>query len=264
MRSYDPDRPAADPPPPVEVEVRCNGKMHRIDFDGQTLRLLDHPDLRRDRYLYEFGGCCRCLEVLGAWQDVPGTTGARGVIPHGLRDAYDYWRSARARARSRLRLPEGSKTYASLWRVKAAVKNRVRQEAMTALLQCGYRIGKYCSFRVEVGSKPGVERDDWLPTVNVTVGGGWYARVFRRGISVIKGRFVLAVLTRDDVEHRRMRRALGHEDRAPWWVAAFGENPDLRNPCVLALYQGRGNSLHARPAVLGRRPALSWLPVAAR
>jgi hypothetical protein len=255
------------PPPAAQAKVRCNGSMHTVCFDGESIRLPSHDDLRKEWMLLEFGGGCRCLEVLLAWRDkVP------SLIPDGLRGAYDNWRVARAEARRRRSerdagvrdgwLPPETgriKHDDPLKAVKNAVEARAQRAANAALERCGYRTRGW--FDVKVGGEPGVQRHRrWT---DVTVGGGWYARVYESGLAVVDGRFVLAVLTRSDVEHRRMRRSLGHEDPPSWWVRAFGEEPELSKTCVLALFQGRGNALRARPAFVVEKAGPTGRPVKA-
>lgn len=61
-----------EPPPTVSgksvtVQVNCDGRRHRIRYDGRHLILLDHGC--GDALLTKFGAArCRCLEVLDAWR----------------------------------------------------------------------------------------------------------------------------------------------------------------------------------------------------
>jgi hypothetical protein len=231
-----PDRPDVNPPAPTEVKVRCGGGVHRVVFDGTSLGLPDHPQLARDEILFGFGGRCRCLEVRRAW-----VARARDVLPDGLLDAYDGWRVARPDARAR----RGT-TGVTLWAIKNAVELRSLQAARATLAQCPYKLGRgWLSFAV--GDRPGVFKNEWGQVVTVSC--GWYSRVFLREMAVIDGRFVLSVLTRDDVDHRQMPKELKRPARVPWWVGPFGEAPDLSQTCVLALFQARGAALRPQPAI---------------
>jgi hypothetical protein len=53
--------------------------------------------------------------------------------------------------------------------------------------------------------------------VSVSVKADWLAKVYQQRRAVIDGRFVLDVLTREEMEHELARNAHGMWLRTPWW-----------------------------------------------
>jgi hypothetical protein len=53
---------------PVEAQVSCGGREHRLRWAAGELRALDHTDAEGERILGVLGGQpCRCLDALDAW-----------------------------------------------------------------------------------------------------------------------------------------------------------------------------------------------------
>jgi hypothetical protein len=236
-----------EPPAPVTIKVRCEGHLHRVVFDGQHLHLPDHPNLRRYETLFEFGHRYPCLKVLEAWRKR-----LRKVLPRPLLGAFDRWREQRFQARQAALLARQAAADDENYERgdRLVYHPRTVQAVRTALEQC------HCHSRsraltppvsVHLGLGPGATGTTYGPIIQV--GYNWYRTVFQAGLAVIDGRFILAVLTEEELRHRRLRQALGRSVPARWWLPALGETPNLaKGPYVLAVYQGRGCTLRLRPA----------------
>ncbi len=254
----------------VTARVRCGGSAHRVCWDGNRIFFPDHPHLAREQMLSEFGGRCRCLVVRQAWRKK-----ARKHIPAELRSTFEQCRVARAEARARTK--RASNLIASL-RESEEKRNRVHHPrtiaaVRAALQQCCYRsspVGPRHESIARVGPRdepsgrvrrPSAEGGrvdplsarsfppDTVTSITIVVGNGWLRNVFERGLAVVDGHLILDTVTESAVSHRRLVTALRRPESDPWWVTAFGEEPDLaRGPLVLAVAQGRGYAVRARPA----------------
>jgi hypothetical protein len=227
--------------------------MHRIIYDGKKLKFPDHPEMAREKKLFEFGARCRCLEVQQGWAQR-----VRRLMPEPLRPAFDQWREARSRGR---RLAESRHEGLDLLN---AVTHRVEEAVRAALARCNYRRNPKRKHETEivVGTMPGARMEvapgpslySWRTTfpdsrMTIWVGYSWVRAVHQAGLAVIDGRLVLAALTEDELRHRKLLRARGCPLKDSWWAASCGEEPDLsRGPLVMALRQGRGYSVRPRLA----------------
>jgi hypothetical protein len=249
--------------PPGEMaavaKVRCSGTVHRVALEGRHLRLLDHPDLKRGE-----SPPCRCVQVRDAWY-----RGHRPGLPHALRKAL-----ALRRARGQTRMLERC-TPDEVRHLQTQVLSKtcdaVRQAAAAANYFCcllrvpppseqpGVRVTRLVLHPDEVAGASDPARLQALTyeLATVRVSRGWYAKVHRRGLAVVRGCLVLATVTEADVRHRRLLRSLGRSAPEPWWVGPFGEDPDLSaGPLVLVMHEGR-DTVRARPArviAAARRP----------
>jgi hypothetical protein len=235
------------PPEPVTATVRCNGGLHHVVFDGQHLHLPDHPepDLSRWETLFEMGNRgCRCLEVREAWRE-----GVRSLVPRLLLSAFR-WQLARYRARQDAERAwlEAAADADTLRLFERWNNPRTVRAVQSALEHCDYRSADAKpGLRISLGRRPFAEGNRRFLTFQV--GYGWYRTVFQAGLAVVDGRLVLAVLTEEELCHRRLRQALGLSVPDRWWLPVLGETPNLaEGPYVLAVYQGRGCTLRPRLA----------------
>jgi hypothetical protein len=232
---------------PATARVRCSNQFHQIVFDGKALHFPGHPNLGRDKLLFKMGGRCRCLEVQRAWARM-----VNRLLPAGLYDAYCGWRLARRGARAAAR--RGTDQLDSL---RERIIRRIARAVKTALSKCDYRLspdGNH-TVQINVGGEPGGAREDLLSwgvpasRLRLQVGWGWYLRVWKRGLAVVEGKLVLAVLTEDDLRYRKELQALKRPCPKPWWVEPLGEDPDLtQGPYVLALCPDPLGSVNPLPA----------------
>jgi len=127
------------------------------------------------------------------------------------------------------------------FRIRA--KERVRAMAEEALRQCGYRrshtmwvggehiVAAYIGEPDIVGSSSGVWRLGFHGTngwIDVTVRLSWYSRVYKRGLAVVSGSFVLDVISEDEkglivLAGRQGRGYDVHPARARVFVDESGE-----------------------------------------
>lgn len=186
--------------------VRCDGHLHTISLTPRgALVLHDHPDrAEAERAFAALGGePCRCLWVLEAWR-----RGDRSALPAGLRAAFD---EARARAEKRVPRVTDPLTVPFLSRAEA----RVQKLAEAALERCAYRrsetrwAGGKHEVHVRIGTPDISGYSDrvwsrngkWPGTdsyITATVPLSWFTRVYRRGLAVVDGSFVLDVLGEDE------------------------------------------------------------------
>lgn len=222
-----------DPPKPVTCQVRCNGRMHRIEFDGEHLHLLDHPHLEREKVLREFGNKCRCLDVLDAWANChPRLRPAlqKGRIPAPLREPFLAWREARLKARYTARqMPDlqNSLDKAAHDRTVQAVKSSLRKSYWWLYSQINLNPVSGC-----IGTIPDAYRQGKV--LHVDVRDNWYRNVYRQGLAVIAHQFILDVLTEEDA--RRYRGGRGCYSVYDWVHLAESDWRDLNlvdRPCVL-------------------------------
>jgi hypothetical protein len=235
----------AEAPAPVTVRVRCDGHLHRVVFDGRHIHLPDHPNLSRDETMFEFGARCRCLEIRVAWRKrVP------EVLPRPLWKAFE-WRLARYQTRQDAVLARKAAAEVAAWeRTRQLEHNPRTVKAVRSALEehCHYRVSSPIpALCVRLGGGPCASGYGSRLSFRVTP--GWYFTVFKAGLAVVDQRLVLAVLTEEEIGHRRLLLSLGQPVPDRWWLAALGETLDLaKGPYVLAVFQGRGYSLHERLA----------------
>jgi len=190
----------------VSTTVRCNGHMHRIVLTKSgRLVLVDHPDLKAERALVALGGKkCRCLEVLDAWRrrDIKSLP---DVLKTKLREAADVAarRETASRAADRLAMP-----------LAARMEERLCELAMSLLPATRYwwirtAFASEYVHRIRIGP-PAIGSSRWLgysqnktwlgtfSEISVSIPASWYHRVYRRGIAVVDGCFVLDVLGEDE------------------------------------------------------------------
>jgi hypothetical protein len=264
-------------PRPVEVRVRCDGYIHRIEFDGRRLRLLDHRDLKRERLCMKFGADWPCHDVLDAWR-----RGKQQKLPEGLRAALNSHRLAKLWAAYQAsESPEETRT--ALLRLEQASNCRTAQAAESAFRTCSYRTD-LCRVRPQrfwVDNEPSASieilrpgprcANSWfLPRprfdtgclhAQVAVRPDWYYRVYERGLAVIDGKLVLDILTDADLPLPGELRAFGHKVPVPSWIAGLGDELDLRRgPLALVVYQGRGYTVRPRPAWVVEEPGPDGKP----
>lgn len=190
----------------TSVRVRCDGHLHTISLTPSgAIVLHDHPDRAEvERAFAALGGePCRCLQVMDAWRRKN-----RSALPADLRPAFD---EARARAEKRSRRAIDPLTIPFVSRASA----RVTKLAKAALESCSYRRSKTRwaggdhIVRVRIG-QPGISgygervwssNGKWPGTdsyIIATISLSWFTRVYRRGLAVVDGCFVLDVLSEDE------------------------------------------------------------------
>ncbi|KNZ70325.1 hypothetical protein Tfer_0885 [Thermincola ferriacetica] len=198
--------------PVVSVRVRCEGALHTISITPSGAVVLhDHPDIKADRAFEALGGePCRCLKVLETWRRGVKLPFYRRDLPAGLRPAFDAGREkAAARRRRNAKADPLSVPFAT----RAAA--RVARLAGKALETCSYRrsrtswAGGNHEVCVRIGdpvisgssSRVWSHNGKWPGTdsyVSAAVPLQWFSRVWRRGLAVVDGCFVLDVLSEDD------------------------------------------------------------------
>ena len=183
----------------TEVKVRCNGALHRVVLsDRGRLGFPDHPDLDRERVLTDFGGRpCRCLAVLQAWRQAD-----KDKLPKGLLDAY-YKRPNRKpyepyahpepKSLERLGLVVTSLIEKAFWVCK------YRRHPATELTVVASDRGSWGWAATVVHHKMKRYGNHNYRTVDrvccvVRVDAyHWWAKVFRRGLTVLDDHLVLSV-----------------------------------------------------------------------
>lgn len=254
------------PPENVEVTVRCNGQNHKIMFDGQYLRLCNHPQLELDLTLQAFGGTCRCLQVLKAWRDRDASSA--GGLPDALRHVVAHWhrplQHARRVARNLLADPSSSRfVYSNA--AGSRPNNHIRLNwlrwhyaslcsiaVQSCLHQLTYK--RMHSTRPNIYVAPIVNNADDRQLrasgsrLEFSPGWGWKYRVFDAEMAVIDGMLVLDVLYPRDVEHflTRVRCGTGGS-KTPWW-AAFGIEPDFSQGPYVLVFKETARGFNPWPA----------------
>jgi len=218
------------------TKVLCNRYAHTIGLTPRgALVLCNHPDLETELALVALGAPTpRCLSILQSWRD-----GDYAVLPDEIYPALikalekrgDRQRAARESA-DPLEVP---------FHIRA--KERVRAMAEEALRQCGYRrshtmwvggehiVAAYIGEPDIVGSSNDVWRLGFRGTnswIDVTVRPSWYSRVYKRGLAVVSGSFVLDVISEDEkglivLAGRQGRGYDVHPARARVFVDESGE-----------------------------------------
>jgi hypothetical protein len=253
-------------PRPVEVRVRCDGDIQRIKFDGRRLRLLDHPDSRREKIVLALGATWCCYEVRDAWR-----RGEQQNLPMGLPAALESrWLAKLWAAYEASESPE--ETCAALERLERAINDRTTRAVKSAY--CTFSYGNPPSSmlfqRFLVGDEPSASIENWsschegglgLPYPNVRVRPDWYYRVYERDFAVIDGKLVLDILTEADLPLPSVLMSFGRQFRVPSWIADLGDEPDLtQGPLALVVYQGPENTLCPRPARVVEEPGEDGKP----
>ena len=212
----------------AKVKVRCSGKLHTITVTESGAIVLHDHHQGTDRAFVALGGeKCRCLQVLEAWR-----LRDRAKLPAGLRPALDAAIKVTQHRRS---------VSAYVDPLTVPIVHRARQRVITAaekmLSECGYRrsqsswAGGDHMISVGVSDDPGIsgssdrvwsDNGKWSGTdssVSATVPLAWFSRIYRRGLAVINGCFVLDIIAEDG-----------------------------KSITVLAGKQGRGFDVYPRPA----------------
>ncbi len=222
----------------VRCRVRCSGRMHTVTLtESGALVLHDHPDLITERALVALGGKLpRCLAILEAWKQKD-----RATLPPVLHPALN---EAQKKTKERVMRNTFTDPLSVSFRTRA--EERVKKIAEDLLQKCAYRrsqsrwaggnhiacarVGEphICGGSEQVRSENG----KWTGTnsyVSATVPISWFTRVYRRGLAVVDGWFVLDVLTEDE-----------------------------KGFTVLAGRQGRGFEVNLWPAVITRSADGDW------
>jgi len=191
-------KPVFRKPTAIEVSatIRCNGRMHRIVLTKSgRLVLVDHPDLAAERAMVALGGeKCRCLEVLDCWR-----LGRLAELPRILQVQRN---EAAMLAARRYMLTEKVDPLEISWRRCFALRrnNALIHLAQLLLEQTDYmRSVAFRRFTVRIGPKAidctvwWKGRTAWQADISVLMLPQWYDRVYRRGLAVVDGIFVLDV-----------------------------------------------------------------------
>lgn len=226
----------------TSVRVRCSGSLHTISLSDRGALVLHDHDPEAERALVALGGKpCRCLQVLEAWR-----TSNRASLPADLRPALD---AANAIHEERRKNRSFTDPLADTSFVRRA-KMRVAATATAELKKCSYRrsetrwAGGDHIVGVNVG-EPGISGDSvrvwsengkWSGTdsyINATVPLSWLRRVYKRGMAVVGGVFVLDIL--DDSDAKKIRVLAGKQGRG------FEVNP-----CPATITTAKDGSLRLR------------------
>ena len=178
----------------VRCRVRCSGHMHTITLtESGALVLHDHPDLITERALVALGGKLpRCLAILEAWKQKD-----RATLPPALRPAFD--------KRMKKLWQRASNKY-NCDPLDTPIFERTVEKATTlahiTLGKCAYKRQEWPgnTDRIRIG-KPdicGMAVTQKKTIITVTIPPVWLARVYRRGLAVVDGWFVLDVLAEDE------------------------------------------------------------------
>jgi hypothetical protein len=187
----------------ISCRVRCSGALHTISLmkDG-ALVLHDHPNrAEAERAFVALGGePCRCLQVLDTWRKRE-----RSALPADLRPALDA-------IRKKKRFQCGMDPLTVPLRLRAEA--RIKKLAEAALEQCSYRRSEtswaggdhIVSAKIGdpaisgFGRRVWSENGKWPGTdsyITATVPLSWFSSVYRRGLAIVDGSFVLDVLAED-------------------------------------------------------------------
>lgn len=240
----------------VEAHVLCNGRRHTVVFDGMNLFVPNHPELAREKMLCEFGGRCRCLEVLDAWK-----RGDRNKLPDSLKNVYDTWRSYRASYRKIIRIRSSADTRRKNLHLPMLEFGRrvctvnARHAVEACLEQCNYAFGLVKRPHVTwiaVGDFPpdvSCRKAKSQITLRVSVGYGWLKNVLKAGRAVIHGRLTLAALTQAEIDWWTQQGSAGLQRALkPWWMKAYGETPELTTSIpVLTAIRGLASTVGIYP-----------------
>ena len=184
------------------VQVRCSGALHRITLDQNgRLALHDHKKSDHEHAFAALGGQpCRCIEVRQAWQ-----RGNRAKLPQKLRKKMD---DAILIKQSRMDSNNGDPLdMPIIYRLNLRIKAAVHQ----LLNSCGYRKTQstwaggnhYVSVAIGDPDISGESDIVWSSngkwsgtnsTFSVQVPARWYTKVYKRGIGVVDGIFVLELI----------------------------------------------------------------------
>jgi hypothetical protein len=168
--------------------------MHTITLtESGALVLHDHPDLITERALVALGGKLpRCLAILEAWKQKD-----RATLPPALRPAFD--------KRMKKLWQRASNKY-NCDPLDTPIFERTVEKATTlahiTLGKCAYKRQEWPgnTDRIRIG-KPdicGMAVTQKKTIITVTIPPVWLARVYRRGLAVVDGWFVLDVLAEDE------------------------------------------------------------------
>lgn len=188
----------------LEVKVRCGNSLHRVRLIAGAIVCSDHPGVSVDTLCRAESATAaigersvsRCGEVALAWR-----TGAVEKLPKILAEA----RKSAAK-RGDLRRITASREAPTPLRPRS--EERVRLAAEWALEHCSYRrstskwAGGEHSCDASIGSpdcsgsseKVWSDNKKWSGSdshVRVSVPLRWYAQIYRRGLAVVDGLFVL-------------------------------------------------------------------------
>lgn len=184
------------------ARVRCNGARHEIAVTPSGALVLRNHNLSAEKALIALGGSsCRCLQVLDAWKRQN-----RNALPAGLKAAFD---AARSKPRFRT-VPDDP----LLIPFQARAAARVTAVAEKTLADCVYRRSQsswaggehIVSARIGQpdisghGERVWSANGKWPGTnscITATVPLTWFIRVYRRGLAVVNGCFVLDVISED-------------------------------------------------------------------
>ena len=210
----------------VTCRVRCSGKLHRITLmESGHLVFHDHESIKAEEVLYVLGGeRCRCLEVLHLWRERNAVK--RGIVcsrlPAKLWDAYV---AAVKLSEERGRVATDPGDHLSL-PLRGRLIKRIRGCVFEAIGKCNYRRSKsrwaggahYDS--VLIGTPASISGESikvwsantgWSGTnsaIYITVPSSWYCNIYRRGLAVVEGMFVL-----DVVDHGKNIYLVGKQGR---------------------------------------------------
>jgi len=222
------------------ARVRCSGQLHAISITGRGAVILHAHNLKSERTMVALGGePCRCLQVLEAWR-----ARDRKSLPEGLRPALD----ATTRREKKKRVDPLSLP------LRDRLTKKMQEIARSNILSANYRRSQstwaggdhvvlvYPDRGILPASISGGSDRVWSNNgkwsgnnsyIHATLSPLWLIRVYKRGLAVVDGSFVLDIITQDD-----------------------------KGITVLAGKQGRGfevNPAQARVIFDGDTPRLRWV-----
>lgn len=188
----------------ITGQVRCSGRMHRISIPTKgPIKLHNHTraELVAERIMIALGGQpCRCIQVLNAWR-----TRDKTKIPSWATELFDRLRAPININRILLRK--------LLWRtdplttpMRERVQRRLSKLMISSIRSCTYPAIDIISICAVALSLP----PDAIPMVakikNVThVQLGllrWYNEVYKKGLAIVDGVFVLDVLSETETGYK--------------------------------------------------------------
>lgn len=223
-------------PETITARVRCCGQMHRIAYRPYgPLALLDHTSVT-EALAVDALTDCRCGEVIRAWRDKDVYRLPKDLAPKASRAQWF------ASARQKYRAP-GADPLATPLRDRMAA--RVKAIATAQLDRCTYRrcrsqwAGGIDNWIVTIAPQPSLSRTTWKEwssngkwsgtsgRLDVALRLDWFARVYKRGLAIVDGCFIL--------------------------------DYDPETGIFLAAKQCAGLAIEARSARLSKRGKLQWL-----
>ena len=251
--------------PTCEANVRCCGSYHTIRWDlkRNKLILLNHTrkELRSWQIVQGFGGDCRCLRVISAWQKKQPSG-----IPKQLRQALYVHRCDARDRRLRHREYQQSMCASTGFHVESlqyicrkTVKN-IQQAAAAELYQLQSNrklpVGFTFIMATNFDRISDIITSVYGSSLIVQLPVSWWAQVYKAGIAVVDNHFVM-----DAVSPLRFQLAMEHSAKVEtvrtiqpklpdWFVKVFGVAFDFNLGTPVLVVRCRQHHIFPVPAVI--------------